>query len=222
MVTIAPHRMRTSPLQHCASQFNSELKSTVNILAELRKYRIEIRSGRYVYLDIRKIESFVCLYFLKTHLSWEAFLESTFVRYMCGHSSPSGISPTLLGSRQTCINDAQITILNRRNFLSWSPDETISRAQTFFNTGTPYSSAISTARHELKNIYIIRNRIAHMSGYAQQNFRNVVRSEIGYNPRGMTPGRFLIMKKRISSRKRITYLEYYLDILQTLCSQIVS
>jgi hypothetical protein len=221
MVIGHPIIRRNTPLFNCASQFRNDINSTSGILKELRKYRIEIRSGRYVYLDNRKIELYMCLYFLKIHLSWEAFLESSFVRYLCGHKSPSGVSPNLLISRQSCISNALTTILQGKNYLNWSPDETISRSQQYFYRGEPFSSAISAARNELNNLHIIRNRIAHRSEYAQKNFRNVVRSEIGFNPRGMTPGRFLMMKKPSSGRKKIIYLSHYLDILQILCNQIV-
>jgi hypothetical protein len=212
-----------SPLLHCATQFKNDIHYTTNALKELRKYRIEIRSGIHVHLDNRKIELYVCLYFLKIHLSWEAFLESTLLRYICGHSSPSGNSPRLLISKQTSIANALSTILGGKNYLVWSPDEVINRTQRYLYMGEPYSSAISTAKHELTNIYVIRNRIAHRSEYAQNNFRQLIRSEIGYNPRGMTPGRFLMMKKAFSgTRKKITYLDYYLYILQSLCNHIVS
>ena len=221
MITVPTVRRRNSPLLYCASQFKNDINYISDIPKELQKYRIEIRSGRYIYLDNRKIELLVCLYFLRIHLSWEEFLESTFVRYMCGHSSPSGVSPTLLMGRKNCISDALSTILHGSNYISWSPSETISRSQRFLNMGEPYLSAISTARYELKNLYTIRNRIAHRSEYAQLNFRDMVRSEIGYNPRGMTPGRFLMMKKSTTGRRKITYLEYYLNILHTLCDLIV-
>jgi len=221
MVICYPIIKRNTPLLNCASQFKTDITFTADILKELRNYRIEIRPGRHVYLDNRKIELYVCLYFLKIQLSWEAFLESIFVRYLCGYPSPSGVSPKLLISRQTCITNALQTILEGKNYLSWSPDETISRSQKYFDMGEPFSTAISTAKHELKNLHIIRNRIAHRSEYAQQNFRNLVRGEIGFNPRGMTPGRFLMMKKPSAGRKKITYLAHYLDILQILCNQIV-
>jgi len=221
MTTVANIRRRNSPLLHCASQFKSDINHISNSLKELQKYRIEIRSGRYISLDNRKTELFLCLYFLKIHLSWETFLESTLVRYLCGHTSPSGASPTLLQGRQTCISNALSTLLSGRNYLNWSPDEIINRSQTFLSMGEPYSSAISTARHELGNIYIIRNRIAHRSEYSQQNFRNLVRNEIGYNPRGMTTGRFLMTKKAAIGRTKITYLDHYLNIFSILCDLIV-
>jgi hypothetical protein len=38
----------------------------------------------------------------------------------------------------------------------------------------------------------IRNRIAHASGHAAQQFTALVRRHIGFIPRGMTPGRVLL------------------------------
>jgi len=222
MVTGSISFKRNSPLLYCATQFKNDINYTTDVPKELRKYRIEIRSGSHVHLDNRKIELYVCLYFLKIHLSWEAFLESTFVRYICGHPCPSGNSPILLIRKQTSIANALSTILAGKNYLAWSPDETINRTKIYLHMGEPYSSAISAAKHELTNIYVIRNRIAHRSEYAQNNFRQLIRSEIGYNPRGMTPGRFLMTKKAISgTRNKITYLDYYLYILHSLCNQIV-
>ena len=222
MLNSSSTRKRNSPLLYCSSQFIRDINDTSIIINELQKYRIEIRKGKHIHLDNRTIELYICLYFLRIHLSWESFLESTFVRYICGHPNISGKSPTLLIPRQTSISFAMSTILGPKNFLSWSPDETIVRSQKYLHMGEPYSRAMSVAKNDLKNLYTIRNRIAHSSEYAQNMFRQTVRTEIGYNPKGMTPGRFLLMKKPISSRKKVTYLHYYLDILQTLANQIVS
>jgi hypothetical protein len=211
---------RNSPLARCVTLFKEEVKDIVHILAELPKYRIETTSGIHVHLDNRKVELFVCLYFLKLHLSWESFLESTFTRYICGYSSPSGMLPALLISRQPSISDALSNILQGKKYLSWAPSETISRSKKYMNNGEPYVSAISLAKNDLENLYIIRNRIAHSSQFARDNFRDLVRQEIGYNPKGMTPGRFLLAKKRLG-RKKISYIQYYLDNLEILSNLIV-
>jgi hypothetical protein len=213
--------MQNSPLEVCFYQFDNEISNTNSVLKELKKIRIEVRSGDYVHLDNRKIELFACLYFLKIHVSWEAFLESSFTRYICGYNCPSGNLPKLLIKRQSSITSALNTILNGKNYVNWSPDDTINRSKLFFLNGEPYLGAISSAKHELKNIYLLRNSIAHSSLFAHNNFRMLVRSEIGYNPRGMTPGRFLLTKRVIPGKKQITYLEYYLNMFRILGNQII-
>jgi hypothetical protein len=213
--------MHSIHLAKCISLFNEDFAVIDNAVRELRSYRIEVHPGVYHSLNNRSIESFVCLQFLRMHLSWEEFLESTFIRYICGYSSPSGLTPKLLCAQQRCLKDAMTEIHGTRRYVNWAPTETVDRACKYLDGGEPYHSSISAAKHELQNIYSIRNRIAHRSDFAKEQFRDVIRSEIGYNPRGITPGRFLLIRKKIGRRKNVTYLEYYMEMLSILSRQIV-
>lgn len=205
----------------CKVMFSSEVDSVKQAVKEINIYRMEVSSGVYRHLNNRMIELLTCLQFLKMHLCWEGFIESVLTRYLCGCYSPSGFTPTIVSRKQRNLSDAIQTIYGTSKYVSWSTRETIDRAMVHFNQGEPFSSALSSALYQLDCIYTIRNRIAHRSDFAKERFRETVRNEIGYNPRGMTTGRFLMMQKKISPRRRVTYFQHYSDILLALSRQIV-
>ena len=204
----------------CTAMFNNEVSTVKQAVQEINLYRIEISPGVYHVLNNRTNELLICLQFLRMHLCWEGFIEAVLVRYLCGCSSPSGFTPTIVSSKTRNIRDAMQIISGNARYVSWSPGETIKRARVHFDNGEPFSSALSSALYQLNCISAIRNRIAHRSDFAKERFRETVRTEIGYNPRGMTPGRFLMMKRKISPRRRGTYFQYYSDILLALARQI--
>lgn len=201
-------------VEHCRKQLEQRLQQIDNFVKELKTYKIETNIDSYLPLKIRTFEMFVGLQFLLMHLAWEEFLESVFVRYMCGCSSPTGLSPQLLHNKEKCLKDAMTTLLGNHKYLNWSPTDTIDRANEYLDHGEPFSGIIGSARYALDSMSIIRNRFAHRSEYAAERFGELVRRELGYNPRGMTPGRFLLVEEPINRRRRQTYLKYYSDVLQ--------
>lgn len=213
--------MPSIDVAHCKKQFEQELQHINNFMGEAKSFKIEVNSGIYRSLSIRTFEMITGLQFLRMHLAWEEFLESVFIRYMCGCSSPSGISPTLLKTKERCVADATRTLFGTSRFLSWAPRETIDRANVYLDKGEPFSTAIGSAGHSLECIYVIRNRFAHRSEYAKERFKEVVRWELGYNPPGMTPGRFLLTEKTLGRGVRKTYFQYYSEILLILSSGVV-
>lgn len=208
-------------VEHCKKQLEQRLRYIDSFSRELQAYRVEVSTGKYLRLNVRTFEMFVGLQFLMMHLAWEEFLESVFLRYLCGCSSPTCFSPQLLHSKEKCMKDAMTTLLGNYRYLNWSPKDTIDRANYYLDNGEPFRSIISSARYDLESMNIIRNRFAHRSENATENFRQLVRREIGYNPRGMTAGRFILMDKPSTHRRKRTFLKYYSDILQIASNGIV-
>ena len=194
-------------IEHCKKQLEKRLYQVDSFVKDLQTYRIVV-SGNYLPLNIRTSEMLIGLQFLMMHLAWEEFLESVFIRYMCGGISSTGLAPRLLSSKEKCVRDAMTTLLGNHKYLSWSPKETLDRANQYLDSGEPFKSTIASARNDLDSMNIIRNRFAHRSEYAIENFRELVRRELGYNPRGMTPGRFLLTEKMLTKRKKQTYQKY--------------
>jgi len=143
-------------------------------------------------IHIRRRELMAGLGLLRIQVAWEIFLEDAFTRYMCGARSPSGYRPTLLSSAEKDIGSACSRLLGSQRFLSWSALKANERAQEYFAEGEPFSTALSAVTHVLDEVNDIRNWFAHSSQYAARQFQQVVRSHLGYVPRGMTVGRFLL------------------------------
>jgi hypothetical protein len=143
-------------------------------------------------IHVRDQEEIAGLTLLKLTLAWESFVEDTFLRYLCGAKSAAGVAPTLLLGKQTKLKVAFRTLSGGNRFLGWQPDTTLKRANKYFDAGEPYETAVKGAKSVLDDMASIRNRIAHRSDHSVIEFQDVVRTHLGFVPKGMTPGRFLL------------------------------
>lgn len=176
-------------------------------------------SSRYSWRPIswKQADEIVELAFLKCFIIWETFQEEIFIHYLLGKSPPNGekiVRYFFPENRE----HAKKLYTDPRGFSDWTtPDTVIERAEVVFENGGLLKRALSPRIVELKEIKKIRNAIAHWSGPAKSQFENIVRSRIGYYPREMSPGRFLV--SRIGGGVR-TYFKFYLEILKDTIGDI--
>jgi hypothetical protein len=198
-------------VQHCQRDFADSISSSLNFLREAQAFRVLQPGGVYRDVSVRTSELFAGLALLRICLAWEEFLESVFVRYMCGAISGTGFAPILLLARERSITTAMTRLLGGGGrYLNWSPRNTRIRAVTYFDRGEPFSTAVIAGGAVLDEIFIVRNRFAHRSEFAAQEFRAVLNTRIGYVPRGMTAGRFLLTNSPVAGQ---TFAEYYASTL---------
>jgi hypothetical protein len=213
--------MPPATVDHCLSGFVGRIVTNVQLLAEARNYHIRQPDGSYRWVGARRIERIAGFALLDMHLGWEQFVEDVFVRYMCGATTSSAFSPTLAAPPERNVGLAMRKLLASQPYLRWTSNDIISRATAFFANGDPFAQAVRSARQQLEDISIIRNAVAHRSEHAKSQFRQVVRRELGYNPRGMTVGRFLLTRRAMTASHGQPYIEYYADVLRTLGQAIV-
>jgi hypothetical protein len=157
-------------------------------------------------------------------LAWEDFVEGVFLRYLCGARNASGRGPHLLHPAQPSIAAAHTELIGATGapFLTWSRSDVLSRADNYFADGEPFATPLAAAAVTLEDAAIVRNAFAHRSAHARSRFRALVRRVIGYIPRGMTTGRFLLTVPPGFARTGTPVIEgYRLDYLAT-ASAIVS
>ncbi|HEY5866984.1 MAG TPA: hypothetical protein VI542_15780 [Candidatus Tectomicrobia bacterium] len=162
---------------------------------------------------------------LRMHLSWEDFIESVFVRYMCGAKAASGFSPTLISSPYASIVSATTKLLHPTPkhtypYLSWNVKNISSWASQHFSHGEPFVSAVGAFRQTLEDIATVRNGFAHRSAFAIRNFHALVLREIGYVPRGTNPGRFLLANHPSHTPPQ-KFIDLYADALLNAAGIIV-
>jgi len=206
-------------VQHCLRDFELNLNEALNLLTESNSYRVQNAQGAFIHIGSRRKELFASIALLKMHMSWEDFLENVFVRYLCGGQTASGYSPILLQVPFSVITTAYSTLLGRNNYINWSPHNVISQASRFFDLGEPFSSAIAASRNKLNEINIVRNRFAHRSDFATNEFEKVIRNTLGYIPRGINSGRWLMMID--PSNPGLMFLDGYASILRVTARSIV-
>jgi hypothetical protein len=149
----------------------------------------------------------VGLAFLSIVAAWEEYLENSFLRYMAGAKSESSYSPKLrigkckntthsIQALTGAINSNEATKIMRWSDYSWA----LTKAEIYFNKAEPYSKIPSLYQERIRDAQIIRNRIAHSSLKARNQFKKMANINIGNqvdSPMafGFSPGKYLIYTK---------------------------
>jgi hypothetical protein len=161
----------------------SEVAERIRALAPPRSLvRRELRT--------RRLEALYETSFLRSFLLWEDLLEQSFLRYLCGYESSIGAAP-LRTAKFSRLSDAETAVLGTRDYVSWAnPDTVISRARHYMN-GSVHETVINSDLSRLRAFTAIRNRIAHSSHYARQQFDDATLLLVGRRLPASSAGRFL-------------------------------
>lgn len=204
--------MATVSVDSCLTELQDTIQKYQTLAADSQTFQL-VHGRMSSHIGQRRVELIVGACALGIHLSWEDFVEATFIRYLCGAKTRNSFSPTLNSGRQKRIADALAMLLGTQQYLSWSIKSTLSRAQAHFLNGDPYQQSIAAIRGPLEDLIVVRNRFAHRSSFSQSEFRSLVRREYGYLPRGITPGRFLLSAPINKGFTYPNYLDYYSQFL---------
>ena len=130
---------------------------------------------------------------------------------MCGAKNLNGLPVERFVNPKT-LEHAHEMLRQQQRYVDWTVGKTvIDRANLFFINGDPFATALGVSLSTLSEMKTIRNRIAHSSKKTEMDFRNLVRQKIGYNPKGMVVGKFLMTK--IPSTSQNIILEQYGNVL---------
>ena len=158
------------------------------------------------------------LAFLRIFLSWESFIEKTFILYMLNEQTDTGYKP----DRYVLPVDekhAHNIVKTERGYFDCSNHETvIRRADLFFKDGEPYKNSLISISSHLTDMKQIRNAIAHISTDSKDKFEKLAIHAFGNLPTGMTPGCFLYSS--ITGTTKM-YINEYKEILENTCDSIV-
>lgn len=160
------------------------------------------------------------LAFLRSFLTWEAFLEEAFILYLLGMKSPAGFHPVRHAIPLNRKHAADLLASDARHTDWTAADRVIDRANRFFRRGRPFVGAIRPRTNVLNNLKTIRNAISHASDEATDKFQTLVRNELTYYPIGMTPGTFLMTLIPGAAPPK-TYFQSYIESLQTMAESII-
>ena len=137
--------------------------------------------------------------FLRVFIEWETFLEESFIRFLCGYESSLGPAALTVHPFRT-LSDARTDVLGGQDFVSWQRTSTIiKRCQKYMlpvTLGTTPSNSfhekiVASNQARLDAFATIRNRVAHKSSYAKEQFRNTTMQLAGRRYSAASPGRFL-------------------------------
>lgn len=157
--------------------------------------------------------------FLRAFTAYEIDVERMFLHYVTGGASMQGRQAnTYLSIRDE--SHARRLTKGGYKFLSWAkPSEIKTIAQTYIHNGWPLVDMMATKEQDLSDCERVRNRIAHNSLEAIQQFgivqRNLLTTERIFD---LTPGQFLRMR---STRLRKLHIKHYVDVLHGTLTALV-
>jgi len=169
-------------------------------------------------LRTRRLEALYETSFLRIFLLWEDFLEQSFLRYLCGYESSTGPA-ALRAAKFPKLSDAETAVLGTRDYVSWAnPDSVISRSRYYMNGGV-HETVLNSDLSRLEAFTAVRNRIAHSSDYARQQFDNATILLVGRRFSASSAGRFL-RQTAVSLPIPETWLQHIAAELKSLALQL--
>ena len=196
----------------------------------LKEFKDDVDSCGRLLLGVRgagfpffQVELFAELSFLRLYVSWEAFLEESFSRFLCGARGTSGAIPTSCVKPDSIDHAKSILVgLDRGGrFADWSKRETVvARASLFFRHGTPFSAPLTAAARDLDDMRAIRDCIAHKSRASKDSLAKIVQRRTGLAHK-YSAGRFLL-KRPAPPGGPATYLDFFANTLILIAEHIAA
>ena len=148
--------------------------------------------------------------FLAAFRAFENFLEESFLLYTLEKQGLSGRKPrSFLKPRS--YNHSRELVRSSMPFLDWAnPETVIQRAETYLQNGGPIKTVLAGAKHDLLDMKILRNQIAHNSSESRSQYKKMLRRIYGTIPLSIPPPGWHLLKQKTS---RVHYLYYYITRL---------
>ncbi|MGA3825327.1 hypothetical protein, partial [Pseudomonas chlororaphis] len=149
--------------------------------------------------------------FLRAFTAYENDVEQIFLHYVTGGRTLNNFSPTsYLNTTDRSL--ARSIVKGSNKFISWAQADSLARAaKLYMHEGWPMAVVVSANSQFLSDGERVRNRIAHNSSEAIQQFKVVQRNMLGTERLfDLSPGQFLRMKH---TRQRILYIDFYMNVL---------
>lgn len=164
-------------------------------------------------------DAFAEALFLRAFTAYESDVEKMFLHYVTGGLSIQGRrANTYLSITDEAL--ARKITKGSYKFLSWAkPAEIKNTAENYIENGWPLVDMMATKTKDLADCERVRNRIAHNSLEAAQQF-NIVQRNMLTTERLFTlaPGQFLRMR---NSRLRKLHLTHYANVLNDTLAAIL-
>jgi hypothetical protein len=167
-----------------------------------------------------QVELFAELSFLRMYVSWEAFLEESFSRFLCGARGTSGAVPVSFTKPNSIEHAKRILVgLDRGGrYADWSRRETVvARASLLFRHGAPFSLPLTAAARDLDDMRLIRDCIAHRSRTSKDSVAKIIQRRTGLAHK-YSPGRFLLKTAVLGAPA--TFLDFFASTLVLIAEQI--
>ncbi len=143
-------------------------------------------------LTLPRLEYLYEIAYLRVFIAWEAFLEETFVRYMCGFAGTAGqMQPAGNMQHHPTIAAARGALYGSQSYLLWhNPKTVVARSKVHF-VGGLHETVVQSHITRIEWFAHVRHRVAHGQNDARQKFDVATMNLAGRRYQGSRVGRFL-------------------------------
>jgi hypothetical protein len=191
------------------------------------------RAGELAWLDAKpasvtrrelrgaRIDVLYEMAYLRLFVGWEIFLEETFLRMMCGWSSPL-YTPALVSPHRPfgTISSARSALYGGKDYLLWhNPGVVSKRCNKWFQNGI-HAQVIASSEARLEWFAAVRHRIAHGSDQVKREMNTASTGLAGRRYPGASAGRFLRSWREAEPLQQERWLRAIADELSRLAHQM--
>ncbi len=117
--------------------------------------------------------------FLKIFISWETFLEKSFISYILGETSING-NTIIRYVKPLDANHANKLLIGTQKYVDWSnPDIVKKLSNLYFSAGNPIDTFLSSNMSDLFDLKTIRNAAAHLSSTTKPQLDSLATRKLG-------------------------------------------
>ena len=155
--------------------------------------------------------------FFSAYRGYENFLEDAFVLYCLEKKSISGKKYRSYLKPKN-FSHARELIQSHMPYLDWtSPDNVISRAETYLFNGEPFKTPVASTLESLRDMKKLRNHIAHNSKDSKEPYISVITKHYRTTPlKEPSPGRYLLEIVSNSDPSKYYLVKYIEDIKEVI------
>jgi hypothetical protein len=211
------------PMPSLASRFATDVERAVGIARAGELAWAEAKPGSITRRELRgtRIDVLYEMAYLRLFVGWEIFLEETFLRMMCGWSSPV-YTPKLASPHNPfgTIASAKNALYDGRSYLLWhNPSAVHKRCTKWFQNGI-HAQVIASNEARLEWFAAVRHRIAHGSDQVKGEMNAASVGLAGRRYPGAAAGRFLRDWHEAEPLQKERWLRSIADELGGLASQM--
>lgn len=206
-----------------AQRFVTDVERAVGLARAGELAWLDAKPGSVTRRELRgtRIDVLYEMAYLRLFVGWEIFLEDTFLRMMCGWSSPV-YSPTLASPHSPfgTIASARNALYEGKDYLLWhNPHAVRHRCNKWFQHGI-HAQVVASSEARLEWFAAIRHRIAHGSDQVKREMNSASTGLAGRRYPGASAGRFLRDWREAEPLQQERWLKSIADELSGLAQQM--
>ncbi|MBF9219679.1 hypothetical protein [Hymenobacter ruricola] len=196
------------PLLACLQEFRNKVAAINNMIAAAHR----VDGGGSFFFSGSERAAIVESGLVRLFIAWEHFLERSFILYLIGTRSGSGIRVKRYAFPVDEAHANKIVIGGMR-FMEWgTPDSVRKLSKLYFKDGEPYETVLTSISSELSDLKIVRNAASHLSSTTSASLDNLILRKLAQPIIGGTVAYYVLAVDPNSSSGE-TMLQVYENIL---------